>query len=145
MAYGGRNNHMGWHKRRRPYKTQKETQRGKHSWLPLLLLTPAVGCNLHSNKTWQRCAELIFEVVIFNTPFLSLFFSFAAVGCRNAFCIFKLSFNNELLSQLKPWIILMKSQWPIIPIKVVPMRQKSTTAHLLFAFLNISITFAFWS
>lgn len=65
---------------------QKETQRGKHSWLPLSLLTPAVGCNLHSNKTWQHCAELIFEVVIFSTPFLSLF---TAVFCGNAFlCVF---------------------------------------------------------
>lgn len=53
---------------------QKKTQSGKHSWLPLLLLTPAVGCDLHSNRTWKHCAELIFEVVIFNTPFLSLFY-----------------------------------------------------------------------
>lgn len=47
---------------------QEKTRRGKHSWLPLSLLTPAVGCNLHSNRTWKHCAELIFEVVIFNNP-----------------------------------------------------------------------------
>lgn len=55
---------------------QEKTRRGKHSWLPLSLLTPAVGCNLHSNRTWKHCAELIFEVVIFNNPpLLSIFFN----------------------------------------------------------------------
>ena len=80
MSEGG-NAHMRSHMQRGPCEIQrsrKETQRGKHSWLPLSLLTPAVGCNLHSNRTWQHCAELIFEVVIFNTPFLSLF---TAVSC----------------------------------------------------------------
>lgn len=54
---------------------QEKTRRGKHSWLPLSLLTPAVGCNLHSNRTWKHCAELIFEVVIFNNPPSLLFFN----------------------------------------------------------------------
>lgn len=73
---------------------QKQTQRGKHSWLPLSLLTPAVRFNLHSNKTWQHCAELIFEVVIFNTRFLYLF---TAVFCENAFvCVCLPPFESQL-------------------------------------------------
>lgn len=59
---------------------QEKTQRGKHSWLPLPLLTPAVGCNLHSNRTWKHCAELIFEVVIFNNPPLHFFLTAAFYG-----------------------------------------------------------------
>ena len=59
---------------------RRKIQRGKHSWLPLPLLTPAVRCNLHSNKTWQHCSELIFEVVILNFP---LFYCSVTWKCMN--------------------------------------------------------------
>ena len=75
MSEGG-NAHMRSHMQRGPCEIQrsrKETQRGKHSWLPLSLLTPAVGCNLPCKRNWQHGAFFFFLVLFFNTPFPPLF------------------------------------------------------------------------
>lgn len=87
--------HRCWHiqQGRCMIQRSRKRHRGKHSWLPLSLLTPAVGCNLHSNRTWKHCAELIFEVVIFNTPVLSLF----------NFFFFLLQHDMEMQFSPYPW------------------------------------------